>query len=94
MDYKYRNFCIKYNEKLKIDSQNKADESGFSGVDFYLHEITTIEISHLPVRTSNQMLFRLDNEDLAYLHNKYSKFVQSEMEDNLEKLKETYLTCR
>ncbi len=35
-------------------------------------------------------LFTLDDEDLEYLYNKYSKKLESEMLQNIEKVKDNY----
>jgi len=39
---------------------------------------------------NGQNLFRLDEEDLEYLHKKYSKKIEAEMEQNIAKVKDSY----
>ena len=90
-----RDFCLKYNEKLKNDKDIQDDKIVFFRDD---RERIKFNVS-MNVTIPNAMhfrlyggdnLFTLDEEDLKYLYHKYSKKVVAEMELNITKVKESY----
>lgn len=95
MDTGIRDFCIKYNEKLKNDKDIKENQLDlFSdyrdrisfNLNMYVSCPNTTWIGHC----NGQYLFTLDEEDLEYLHKKYSKKIEVEMEQNIAKIKDSY----
>lgn len=95
MDTGYRDFCVKYKEKLKIDKDIKENQ-----IDFYKDFRDRISFNvnmHISSPTAvwgfgynGQNLFKLDSEDLEYLYKKYSKKIEAEMEQNIAKVKDSY----
>jgi len=91
MNTGYRDFCRKYKEKLKRDLEIKIPNSDNLRIKF----IFNIEIvEKFPVAVfyppDKKYLFTLDDEDLVYLYNKYSKLIRDELEENIKKIKEEY----
>ena len=90
-----RDFCVKYNERLKNDKDIKENELDF--INDYRDRISfnlNVYISG-PNLTYTQPyhgenLFKLDKEDLEYLYKKYSKKVEAEMEQNIAEVKGNY----
>lgn len=95
MDTKIHQFCKKYLEKLKNDKdiaevkldyvQDLRERIGFC-VTEYSH---TPGCYHLGLYHGNNLFF-LDEEDLKYLHDKYSKKLQDEMNKNVDEIKKLY----
>jgi len=95
MDTGIRDFCVKYNEKLKNDKDIKENELDFFSdfrdrINFNLNMYVACPNTHWMGQYNGQNLFRLDEEDLEYLHNKYSKKIEAEMEQNIAKVKYSY----
>jgi len=91
MDTEIRDFCVKYNEKIKNDKDIKDNQLYFFSdyrerINFYLN----IHVSCLHYIGNGQNLFMLDEEDLKYLYKKYSKKIEAEMEHNIAKVKDSY----
>ena len=95
MDTGIRDFCVKYNEKLKNDKDIKENQLDFSSdyrdiisfnVNMYVSCPNTMRMGEY----NGQNLFRLDEEDLEYLYKKYSKKIKAEMEQNIAKVKDSY----
>ena len=95
MDIGIRDFCVKYNQKLKNDKDIKENQLDFTSdyrdrINFNLNVYVTSPNTYWMGEYNGQTLFRLDEEDLEYLHNKYSKKIQAEMEQNIAKIKDDY----
>jgi len=95
MDIGIRDFCVKYNQKLKNDKDIKENQLDFTSdyrdrINFNLNVYVTSPNTYWMGEYNGQALFRLDEEDLEYLHNKYSKKIQAEMEQNIAKIKDDY----
>ena len=95
MDTKIRDFCIKYKEKLKTDKdikENKLDacDDFRDRINFNLN-IYISSPREMGIQMHNgQNLFRLDSEDLEYLYEKYSKKLNTEMNENITEIKDSY----
>lgn len=84
-------FCKKYLQKLKNDKEIKENE-----VDFFRDYVDRISFTvNVHANNPHKMKFggfggtetlTLDEEDLGYLYNKYSKKLQSELERNIEEM--------
>jgi len=90
-----RDFCIKYNEKLKNDKDIKENQLDFFSdyrdrINFNLNMYVNCPNTMWKGQYNGQNLFKLDEEDLKYLHNKYSKKIEAEMEQNIAKVKDDY----
>lgn len=90
-----KTFCLKYKEKLNNDKDIEEKklisiEDCRDRISFYVNITSTIPAYLTMDSLQGHNLFRLDNEDLEYLYNKYSKKLDEEMETVIEKLKEDY----
>ena len=95
MDTGIKDFCVKYNEKLKNDKDIKENQLDVFNdyrdrINFNLNMYVICPNIHWTEQYNGQNLFRLDEEDLKYLYNKYSKKIEAEMERNIEKVKNDY----
>ena len=95
MDTGIRDFCVKYNEKLKNDKDIKENKLDFVSdyrdrISFNVNMYTSCPNAMWSFGYNGQNLFTLDAEDLEYLHNKYSKKIEAEMERNIAKVKADY----
>lgn len=89
-----KDFLIKYKEKLENDKDIKENNIDYSidhrdRISFNLNVKSSDPIS-FPSFDQGKNLFELDNEDIEYLYNKYSKKIDSELQQNIEKIKEEY----
>lgn len=87
-----RDFLVKYKEKLTTEKyirENPLDKSIYfkSKITF---KINVYDSSGILVGYTGGNLFELDEEDLKYLYNKYSKGVEAEMMKNIEEVKNNY----
>lgn len=89
-------FCTKYLEKLKNDKEIKELEidvykDNRPRISFYLKYRFNIPGSPtMSLGLSGKTLFDLDEEDLKYLYEKYSKRLTGEMNENIDNVKELY----
>ena len=95
MDTGIRDFCVKYNDKLKSDKDIKENQLDFSidyrdRINFNLNMYVSCPNTMWMGLYNGQNLFRLDDEDLEYLHKKYSKKIEAEMEQNIAKVRADY----
>jgi hypothetical protein len=95
MDTGIRDFCVKYNEKLKNDKDIKENQLDFfrdfrERINFNLNIYVSCPNTMWIGQYNGQNLFRLDEEDLEYLYKKYSKKIEAEMEQNIAKVKDSY----
>ena len=96
MDNTINQFCKKYFEKLKNDKDIEEVKLDYlydyrERIGFYVTEYTfTPHCYYTGINTGNR-LFVLDDEDLKYLHDKYSKRLQDEMNKNLEQIRQMYI---
>ena len=91
----YRDFYLKYNEKIKNDKDIKENQLDFfrdfrPRISFNVNVFEGIPIATPSFGYNGQNLFTLDSEDLEYLYNKYSKKTKAEMELNIAKIKDSY----
>jgi uncharacterized protein YneR len=96
MDTRIVTFCNNYLEKLKADKdiaenqievfEDYRDRIGFS---VHVHR-SCPNIRYLGQGQSGYGLFFLDNDDLKYLYDKYSKKVDEEMQRNIDEVKQVY----
>lgn len=91
-----RDFCVNYNKKLKNDKDIKENEMFHlddyrERIRFRLNMIkstpSTYKVGGFDTGT---IVFDLDDEDLKYLYDKYSKRCVEEMEENIKKIKDQY----
>ena len=92
MDTKINQFCKKYLEKLKNDkdiAEVKLDffEDYRERIGFCITEHSKTPNCHYLGMYNGSNLFFLDEEDLKYLYEKYSKKLQDEMNKNIEQVK-------
>lgn len=90
-----RDFLIKYKEKLANDKDIKENQLDFTSdtrerISFNVSVSSTCPNRYFSLRDNRENLFRLDDEDLEYLYHKYSKRIKSEMEQNIEKVRDSY----
>lgn len=95
MDTGIRDFCVKYNEKLKNDKDIKDNKLDFlrdfrDRISFKVNMYTSCPNIMWSSGYNGQNLFTLDDEDLEYLYKKYSKKIEAEMEQNVAKVKNSY----
>ncbi len=95
MNTGYRDFCEKYAEKLKNDKDIKENELDFFSdfrdrINFNVNVYVTNPRSYWMGGYNGQNLFVLDEEDLKYLYDKYSKKIEAELKENVAKVKESY----
>jgi len=96
MDTVIRNFCKKYKEKLYNDKDIKENKTSFVNdyrdrINFYVLERTNNPNTYyIGGVYHGDTLFCLDEEDLKYLYNKYSKKIKEERDKNIEDIKEEY----
>ena len=92
MDTGYRDFCKKYAEKLKNDKYIKENKSSdyTDRIDFNVNMYVINPSSYWTGQYNGQNLFMLDEEDLKYLYNKYSKKMEDELKQNIAKVKDSY----
>lgn len=98
MNNEIQTFCSKYLLKVKNDSEIKEkpmDQIGDWTMDFRerisfrVHYYTYIPGGSI-IGRPDMPTITLDEEDLKYLHNKYSKKLNDELEKNIEELKKKY----
>lgn len=95
MDTGIRDFCVKYNEKLKNDKDIAENEKELyldnrARISFKLNMSSISSRGIRVIGDSGNNLFVLDAEDLEYLHKKYSKKIEAEMEENIARVKDSY----
>ncbi len=95
MNTGYLDFCKAYNQKIKNDKDIKENSQHplYDSRDRISFRINVIEIcpAMRPIFGYNgSSLFTLDQEDLEYLFNKYSKKAQEELDKNIEEIKNRY----
>lgn len=95
MDTKILEFCNKYKEKKENDEyiKNNPEPPKVYNDSRARIQFTIAVIEHIPAMFGGNCpntLFALDDEDLEYLYNKYSKRLQDEMNQNIEEIKEKY----
>lgn len=94
MNTPIRDFCQKYQDKVKNDKEIKETKVESwndcrDRISFYISEITHTP-GTLSSRRASLNLIKLDDSDLEYLYNKYSKLLIKEMEDNIAEIKSKY----
>lgn len=91
-----KDFCKKYEEKL-INDKDIAEREMKRMYD--LRDRITFRVNVLSICPSimksfieygGNTLFDLDEEDLKYLYNKYSKKIKEEMQENISEIKKMY----
>ena len=95
MNTGYRDFCEKYAEKLKNDKDIKENQLDFfrdfrDRINFNVNMYVTCPNTVCIFGYNGQNLFRLDEEDLKYLYDKYSKKIEDELKQNIAKVKDSY----
>lgn len=95
MNTKINQFCKKYLEKLKNDKDIAATEVDLfkdyrERINFCITEYSKTPNCHYLGTYSGSNLFFLDEDDLKYLYEKYSKKLQDEMNKNIEQVKQMY----
>lgn len=95
MDTKINQFCKKYLEKLKNDKDIAEVKLDFfqdyrERIGFCITEYSNTPNCHYLGMYLGSNLFFLDEEDLKYLYEKYSKKLQDEMNKNIEYVKQVY----
>jgi len=92
----YKDFCDKHREKLLLDEDimaNKMDSFDDMrdrvnfGVSVY---ISTPNVYPMGLGSNGTHLFNLDEDDLKYLYDKYSKKVVEEMKQNIKEIEDSY----
>ena len=87
-------FCNRYLKKLKNDKDILEKEiHSFDDVRERISFHITLK-SYVPSSIGqtdySTLLFALDDEDLKYLYDKYSKKLQEEMKQNIDEVKQMY----
>ena len=87
----YTEFCLKYKEKLRKDKeieQFKLDpmDDYRERINFGLNLYSFYPMHYKVGDYGGTQFFMLDNEDLEYLYNKYSKLLQSEMDEEIKQI--------
>jgi len=95
MDTKYKDFCDNYKEKLVLDEDIATNEIALfrdyrHRVHFELHMTRRSPTQLMIFGNPTQRMFTLDDEDIQYLYNKYSKKIQAERDANIAELKTKY----
>lgn len=89
MKLEYNEFCKAYEDKLNLKKTNeKRSTLDQEYIYFSVNLVQGFSSSFNWLSGSN--ILRLDDEDLKYLHDKYSKELVKEMESNLNEIKEKY----
>ncbi len=92
----YRDFCEKYKEKIANDKDIRENEVDFQRdyrdrITFSISIYSTCpQAVRSPRMFDETTMFTLDEEDLKYLYDKYSKKLEAEMEANIAKVKGSY----
>lgn len=105
MDNSIFNFCKEYEGKVKADKDianlpsvkdGTIDLDRIKQSECLIHVSFHVHVDHYYPGSSiigyqgGSRTIRLDDEDLEYLHNKYSKKLTEEMNKNVESVKEKY----
>jgi len=95
MNTEINRFCKRYAEKLKNDKDIKENPTSSLSdnrdrISFRIAEFYSTPGTVSVGSSSGINLFYLDAEDLKHLYDKYSKKLQEEMNQNLEKVKQMY----
>ena len=90
----YLKFCKNYKEKLELDKDIKENKLSFfedfrDRITFKLNMAKSCPHT-ITFGDTSLSLFTLDQEDLEYLHNKYSAKLEEEMKKNIEEIKNKY----
>jgi len=91
-----RDFCRKYDEKLINDKDiAERDIPTFNDLrDRITFRVNVLSICPAIMKSfieySGNNLFDLDEEDLKYLYNKYSKKIEEEMRGNISEIEKMY----
>ena len=102
MDGRLLDFCKRYKRKLADDADMKRYSESFAErVSSYITRerpaTNVFTVHHLRVdrafTSDPREIFTLDNEDLQYLYNKYSKKLGEELDHEKEKLDRIYHTA-
>lgn len=95
METGLRDFFVKYNEKLKNDKDIKDNKLDYfrdfrDRISFSVNMRTSSPNTMWSFGYNGENLFTLDEEDLKYLFEKYSKKIEDEMKQNIAKVKDSY----
>lgn len=95
MDKNVLTFCKAYQEKLKNDKNIKEVNIPFlqdrrKRINFVVNLIESIP-GTVNFPGYGRALFTLDEEDLNYLYNKYSKYLEKELFSKIEDLQKDYI---
>lgn len=88
---KIKEFCEAYKEHLEIEESFKTldvCDIQIRGGRFYFTLVANR--TGYGIMSKGDSLINLDNEDLEYLYNKYSKKLKEEMEFNIANIKNEY----
>ncbi len=89
-------FCKKYEEKLINDKdiaerEMKRMDDLRDRITFRVNVLSICPaIMKIFIEYGGNTLFDLDEEDLKYLYNKYSKKIKEEMQENISEIKKMY----
>lgn len=94
MNTQINNFCKNYLLKLKNDKDIKENKLDIfcdyrERISFNINMYKTAP-GFLRINNHTENMFILDDEDLKYLYDKYSKKLQDELNENINKLKKEY----
>ena len=95
MDNNILTFCKNYLKKLdnaKKDIENSSINKTFND-DFLTKKSISFNLNMREsdfLISSKTELFKLDDEDLKYLYDKYSKRIKDELNANIESVKQKY----
>lgn len=97
--YKKKLEIKKKNEKTRMEAEVMKDKkakalmislAGNENVTFSIHVKEHLFSQSEITPYTGVILFELDEDDLKYLYDKYSKRLQGEMEDNIHEIKSNY----
>jgi len=86
----YLEFCKKYKRKLECNEMLEKELHIDSIEKLTFHLGYEVKYPCIITTQGPYKIFELDNEDIEYLYNKYSKKVVEEMKKKLEKIIEEY----
>lgn len=93
MNTEIKRFCEYYNKKLKRDKAVKEHGVMPEALTRFTFRVNVEENEigvHFVYPYNGTNILVLDDEDLEYLYNKYSKKILEEMKENIEQVKEDY----
>lgn len=96
MNTAIRDFCIKYRQKLNLDKDIEENppiwffDDRRDRIEFRLNVYAKSPSGIVLGYDNGRNLFKLDDEDLQYLYDKYSKKIEQEKKENISEIEKMY----